>query len=141
MKPGDAAGSPNLLRGMAFTIRNVMSVVGGATVPSTDVRTTIILLEWGCLPGRVWAAQGLCTGSKALLKVCLCVVTCVSVLGCDRGHTRPGSMPGYTCIDVPLCLHDRAEGSVHTRVVLVGSVVRAWAPRSVSMCLDVHTCV
>ena len=37
VKPADAAGSPNLLRGMAFTIRNVMSVVGGATVPSVQM--------------------------------------------------------------------------------------------------------
>lgn len=94
-------------------------------------------MEWACLPGRVWAAQGLCTGRKALLKAL--TLTCMSVHRCERGHTWPGSMPGYTCIAVPVCPHDRAEGSGHTRVVLV--VVRAWAPRSVSMCLDVHTCV
>lgn len=48
------------------------------------------------------------------MKVCLCVLACLSVHGCELGHAWPGSTPGHTRVDVPLCPREGAEGFLYT---------------------------
>lgn len=78
------------------------------------VRTAVISMVG--LP--VWphlGAQGPRTDREALRKVCLCVISCMSVHGCECGHTW---YIGHTCVDVPLCpcVHVGGGISVHRRV-------------------------
>lgn len=103
--PVIAVWSLEFLGEMAFTTWDAVSVGSWELFPlcgCADVRTTSHskgagLPAWAC--PRRW-------------KGCLCVIIpCVSVHGCECGHTWPGGLPGHTCAYVllGLCVHLREQ--------------------------------
>lgn len=96
----DAAWSLDLLSEIQSLQYGMLWCVDSWELPPlcADVRTAghsrrpVGLPAWACL-----GAQGPCADGRALTKVCLCVISCVSVHGCEYGHTWSGGVPGHMC--------------------------------------------